>query len=104
VLAAEAVSNFGAMLSRVAIPWPATLSLDASPLAPHHGRRRSRRRGGAVPRDLDRSFGQARGGRPSAVRAFVADVHDGLAALAATPMLRVLTVVEVLVACAPRRR
>jgi len=38
------------------------------------------------------------------VRAFVADVHDGLAALAATPMLRVLTVVEVLVACAPRRR
>ena len=33
VLAAEAVSNFGAMLSRVAIPWLATLSLDASPLA-----------------------------------------------------------------------
>jgi len=33
VLAAEAVSNFGAMLSWVAIPWLATLSLDASPLA-----------------------------------------------------------------------
>jgi len=33
VLAAEVVSNFGAMLSRVAIPWLATLALDASPLA-----------------------------------------------------------------------
>jgi len=33
VLAAEVVSNFGAMLSRVAIPWLATLQLDASPLA-----------------------------------------------------------------------
>ena len=33
VLAAEVVSNFGAMLSRVAIPWLATLTLGASPLA-----------------------------------------------------------------------
>ena len=33
VLAAEVVSNFGSMLSRVAIPWLATLRLDASPLA-----------------------------------------------------------------------
>ena len=33
ILAAEVVSNFGAMLSRVAIPWLATLQLDASPLA-----------------------------------------------------------------------
>ncbi|HKU87375.1 MAG TPA: MFS transporter [Casimicrobiaceae bacterium] len=33
VLAAEVVSNFGAMLSGIAIPWLATLSLDASPLA-----------------------------------------------------------------------
>jgi Na+/melibiose symporter-like transporter len=33
VLAAEVVSNFGGMLSRVAIPWLATLALDASPLA-----------------------------------------------------------------------
>jgi Na+/melibiose symporter-like transporter len=32
VLAAEVVSNFGAMLSRVAIPWLATLQLAASPL------------------------------------------------------------------------
>ncbi len=33
VLAAEGVSNFGSMLSRLAIPWVATLALDASPLA-----------------------------------------------------------------------
>jgi predicted MFS family arabinose efflux permease len=33
LLAAEAVSNFGAMLSRVAIPWIAALALDASPFA-----------------------------------------------------------------------
>ena len=33
VLAAEGISNFGSMLSRLAIPWIATLSLDASPLA-----------------------------------------------------------------------
>ena len=33
ILAAEVVSSFGAMLSRVAIPWLATLQLDASPLA-----------------------------------------------------------------------
>ncbi len=33
VLAAETVSNFGSMLSRLAIPWLATLVLDASPLA-----------------------------------------------------------------------
>jgi len=32
VVAAEAVSNFGSMLSRLAIPWIATLALDASPL------------------------------------------------------------------------
>nr|WP_316638423.1 MFS transporter [uncultured Roseateles sp.] len=32
VLAAESVSNFGAMLSRLAIPWLATLGLDATPL------------------------------------------------------------------------
>ena len=32
VLAAEGVSNFGAMLSRVAIPWLAALALDATPL------------------------------------------------------------------------
>lgn len=31
VLAAEVVSNFGSMLSRVAIPWLATLALDATP-------------------------------------------------------------------------
>ena len=31
LLAAEAVSNFGAMLSRVAIPWIAALALDSSP-------------------------------------------------------------------------
>ena len=31
LLAAEAVSNFGAMLSRLAIPWIATLALDATP-------------------------------------------------------------------------
>jgi len=31
LLAAEAVSNFGAMLSRVAIPWIAALALDATP-------------------------------------------------------------------------
>ena len=33
VLAAEGISNFGSMLSRLAIPWIATLSLAASPLA-----------------------------------------------------------------------
>ena len=33
VLAAEVVSNFGAMLSRLAIPWLAALRLDATPLA-----------------------------------------------------------------------
>lgn len=33
VLAAEVVSNFGSMLTRVAIPWLATLGLDATPLA-----------------------------------------------------------------------
>ena len=32
VLAAEAVSNFGAMLSRLAIPWLATLTLQATPM------------------------------------------------------------------------
>ena len=32
VLAAEGVSNFGSMLSRLAIPWLATLTLQASPL------------------------------------------------------------------------
>jgi MFS family permease len=32
VLAVEGVSNFGAMLSRLAIPWLATLSLQATPL------------------------------------------------------------------------
>ena len=32
VLAAEGVSNFGAMLSRLAIPWLAVLSLQATPL------------------------------------------------------------------------
>lgn len=32
VLAAESVSNFGAMLSRLAIPWLATLNLAATPL------------------------------------------------------------------------
>ena len=32
VLAAEVVSNFGSMLSRLAIPWIATLALDATPL------------------------------------------------------------------------
>lgn len=32
VLAAESVSNFGAMLSRLAIPWLATLTLAATPL------------------------------------------------------------------------
>ena len=32
VLAAEAVSNFGTMLSRLAIPWLAALSLQATPL------------------------------------------------------------------------
>ena len=32
VVAAEAVSNFGSMLSRLAIPWIATLALDASAL------------------------------------------------------------------------
>jgi predicted MFS family arabinose efflux permease len=32
LLAAEAVSNFGSMLSRLAIPWIATLALDVSPL------------------------------------------------------------------------
>ena len=32
VLAAETVSNFGAMLSRLAIPWLATLTLAATPL------------------------------------------------------------------------
>ena len=32
VVAAEAVSNFGSMLSRLAIPWIAALALDASPL------------------------------------------------------------------------
>ena len=32
VLAAEVVSNFGSMLSRLAIPWIATLVLDATPL------------------------------------------------------------------------
>jgi predicted MFS family arabinose efflux permease len=32
VLGAEVVSNFGSMLSRLAIPWFATLALDASPL------------------------------------------------------------------------
>ena len=32
VLAAEGISNFGSMLSRLAIPWIATLSLAASPL------------------------------------------------------------------------
>ena len=31
LLGAEAVSNFGAMLSRVAIPWVAALALDATP-------------------------------------------------------------------------
>ena len=33
VLAAEGISNFGSMLSRLAIPWIATLALAASPLA-----------------------------------------------------------------------
>ena len=33
MLAAEGISNFGSMLSRLAIPWIATLSLAASPLA-----------------------------------------------------------------------
>ncbi len=33
VLAAEGISNFGSMLSRVAIPWIATLVLAATPLA-----------------------------------------------------------------------
>ena len=33
VLAAEGISNFGSMLSRLAIPWIATLVLDATPLA-----------------------------------------------------------------------
>ena len=33
VLAAEGISNFGSMLSRLAVPWIATLSLAASPLA-----------------------------------------------------------------------
>jgi predicted MFS family arabinose efflux permease len=33
LLAAEAVSNFGAMLSRVAIPWIAALALDATPFS-----------------------------------------------------------------------
>ncbi|MEO5880775.1 MAG: MFS transporter [Caldimonas sp.] len=32
VLAAEGVSNFGSMLSRLALPWLATLALDATPL------------------------------------------------------------------------
>ena len=32
VLAAEAVSNFGTMLSRLAVPWLAALSLQATPL------------------------------------------------------------------------
>jgi predicted MFS family arabinose efflux permease len=33
VIAAEGVSNFGSMLSRLAIPWVATLTLDATPAA-----------------------------------------------------------------------
>jgi Na+/melibiose symporter-like transporter len=33
VIAAEGVSNFGSMLSRLAIPWVATLMLDATPAA-----------------------------------------------------------------------
>ena len=33
VIAAEGVSNFGSMLSRLAIPWVATLLLDATPAA-----------------------------------------------------------------------
>jgi predicted MFS family arabinose efflux permease len=33
VVAAEGVSNFGSMLSRLAIPWLATLTLDATPAA-----------------------------------------------------------------------
>ncbi|MEO8524819.1 MAG: MFS transporter [Caldimonas sp.] len=32
VLAAEGISNFGSMLSRLALPWLATLALDATPL------------------------------------------------------------------------
>ena len=32
VLAAQSVSNFGTMLSRLVIPWLATLSLQATPL------------------------------------------------------------------------
>ena len=32
VLAAEGISNFGAMLSRLAIPWLAALVLDATPM------------------------------------------------------------------------
>jgi len=32
VLAAEGISNFGSMLSRLAIPWVATLLLAATPL------------------------------------------------------------------------
>ena len=32
VLASEGISNFGSMLSRVALPWLATLVLDATPL------------------------------------------------------------------------
>ena len=32
VLAAEVVSNFGSMLSRLAIPWLAALALAATPL------------------------------------------------------------------------
>jgi MFS family permease len=33
LVAAEGVSNFGSMLSRLAIPWLATLTLDATPMA-----------------------------------------------------------------------
>ena len=32
VLAGEGISNFGSMLSRIALPWLATLALDATPL------------------------------------------------------------------------
>ena len=32
VLAGEGISNFGSMLSRLALPWLATLALDATPL------------------------------------------------------------------------
>ncbi len=81
VLSAEAVSNLGSMLSRLAIPWFATLSLNATPwqMGLVTGRRRCGR--------CRRRAVAGRLGRPAAgaPRDALRNVHDATWRQTATP-------------------